>query len=124
LNPGQPGAVLTGVGGIGTLKGLEREEEADAGRGCSRLPAGKAGHRRAPCGCCDRPSRDVRSLVPDGKNQAATLGVAARVHVGTSHWLTGRSRVGRGRRAHSALPQGNGRAHDISGLCRNTLNMR
>jgi hypothetical protein len=84
LNPGQPAAVLTGVGAIGTLKGLELEEEADAGRGCSRLPTGKGSAPPAPDG----------PLVQDGNNHAARLGIAAPVHAGTLNWLTGGESIG------------------------------
>jgi hypothetical protein len=85
LNPGQPGAVLTGVGAIGTLKGLELEEEADAGRGCPRLPTGKGTAPPAPDG----------SLVQPGNNRATRLGIAAPVHAGTLDRLTGGKPIGR-----------------------------
>jgi hypothetical protein len=79
---------------IGTLKGLGLDQTAEVGRGfsglsLSGLQAGDADLAAAFGGFCDRWSWGVRSLVQDGNQFAARLGLSAGVYAGTEQYLTG-----------------------------------
>lgn len=84
---------------ISALKGLGFDEEADIGRTqfgpalagleLSELQAGARGIQQAFDDFCDRWSWGVRSLVRDGSQFAARLGLTAQVHDGTEDYLTG-----------------------------------
>jgi hypothetical protein len=79
---------------IAALKGLGFDEEADVGRGFSGLAlsgeqAGHAGLQQAFAGFCDRWSWGVRSLVQDGSQFAARLGISAGIYADTEGYLVG-----------------------------------
>ena len=79
---------------IGALKGLGLDETAEVGRGfsglsLSGLQAGHADLATAFGGFCDRWSWGVRSLVQDGDQFAARLGLSAGVYADTEQYLTG-----------------------------------
>ena len=78
---------------IGALKGLGLDETAEVGRGfsglsLSGLQAGHADLATAFGGFCDRWSWGVRSLVQDGDQFAARLGLSAGVYADTEQYLT------------------------------------
>ena len=78
---------------IGALKGLGLDETAEVGRGfsglsLSGLQAGHADLAGAFGGFCDRWSWGVRSLVQDGDQFAARLGLSAGVYADTEQYLT------------------------------------
>lgn len=82
---------------IGALKGLGFSETAEVGRGfsglsLSGLQAGHADLAGAFGDFCDRWSWGVRSLVQDGSQFAARLGVSAGVYADTEKYLTGVAR--------------------------------
>src|ERR1700742_4197682 len=79
---------------IGALKGVGIDETAEVGRGFSGLAltglqAGQADLAGAFGDFCDRWSWGVRSLVQDGSQFAARLGLAAGVYADTEQYLTG-----------------------------------
>jgi len=79
---------------IGALKGLGFDETAEAGRGfsglsLSGLQAGHAALEEAFGGFCDRWSWGVRTLVQDGNQFAARLGISAGVYADTEQYLAG-----------------------------------
>ena len=79
---------------IGALKGLGLDETAEVGRGfsglsLSGLQAGQADLAAAFSGFCDRWSWGVRSLVQDGGQFAARLGLSAGIYADTEQYLTG-----------------------------------
>jgi hypothetical protein len=79
---------------ITALKGLGLAETAAAGRGfagvaLSGLQAGQADLASAFGGFCDRWSWGVRTLVQDGSQFAARLGLAAGEYNQTEQYLTG-----------------------------------
>ena len=83
---------------IGALKGLGLDEKAEAGRGFSGLAlpglqTGDAGLAQALGSFCDRWSWGVRTLVQDGNQFAARLGISAGVYADTENYLTGVARV-------------------------------
>src|ERR1700742_1042405 len=78
---------------IASLKGLGLDETAEVGRGfsglsLSGLQAGHADLAVAFGGFCDRGSWGVRSLVQDGDQFAARLGLSAGVYADTERYLT------------------------------------
>ena len=82
---------------IGALKGLGFDETAEVGRGfsglsLSGLQAGHADLASALGGFCDRWSWGVRSLVQDGNQFAARLGLSAGIYADTEKYLTGVAR--------------------------------
>ena len=79
---------------ITALKGLGLDETAEVGRGFSgvSLSGLQAGHpdlAAAFGGFCDRWSWGVRSLVQDGSQFAARLGLSAGIYADTEQYLTG-----------------------------------
>jgi hypothetical protein len=79
---------------ITALKGLGLDETAEVGRGFSgvSLSGLQAGHpdlAAAFGGFCDRWSWGVRSLVQDGNQFAARLGLSAGIYASTEQYLTG-----------------------------------
>ena len=79
---------------IGALKGLGFDETAEVGRGFSGLAlpglqTGDAGLAQALGSFCDRWSWGVRTLVQDGNQFAARLGISAGVYADTENYLTG-----------------------------------
>ena len=79
---------------IGALKGLGFDETAEVGRGFSGLAlpglqTGDAGLAQALGSFCDRWSWEVRTLVQDGNQFAARLGISAGVYADTENYLTG-----------------------------------
>src|ERR1700759_338251 len=79
---------------IAALKGLGLDETAEVGRGfsgvaLSGLQAGDADLAAAFGGFCDRWSWGVRSLVQDGNQFAARLGLSAGIYASTEQYLTG-----------------------------------
>src|ERR1700761_6692019 len=79
---------------IGALKGLGIDETGEEGRGFSGLnltglQAGQTDLASAFGDFCDRWSWGVRSLVQDGNQFAARLGLAAGVYYDTEQYLTG-----------------------------------
>jgi hypothetical protein len=79
---------------IGALKGLGFDETAEVGRGfsglsLSGLQAGDAGLQQTLGSFCDRWSWGVRSLVQDGNQFAARLGISAGVYADTENYLVG-----------------------------------
>jgi hypothetical protein len=79
---------------IGSLKGLGLDETGEVGRGCSGLAltglqAGQSDLAGAFGDFCDRWSWGVRSLVQDGNQFAARLGLSAGVYYDTEQYLTG-----------------------------------
>lgn len=79
---------------ISALKGLGFDEDADAGRGFTglELSGSQAGDwrvRQAFGNFCDRWSWGVRSLVQDGNQFAARLGITAWVYADTEEHLSG-----------------------------------
>lgn len=79
---------------IAALKGLGFDEEADVGRGFSGLAlsgeqAGHAELQQAFAGFCDRWSWGVRSLVQDGSQFAARLGISVGIYADAENYLTG-----------------------------------
>ena len=79
---------------IGALKGLGIDETGEEGRGFSLLSltglqAGQADLASAFGDFCDRWSWGVRSLVQDGNQFAARLGLSAGVYYDTEQYLTG-----------------------------------
>jgi hypothetical protein len=79
---------------IGALKGLGFDETAEVGRGfsglaLSGLQAGDAGLQQALGSFCDRWSWGVRTLVQDGNQFAARLGISAGVYADTEKYLVG-----------------------------------
>ena len=79
---------------IGALKGLGIDETGEEGRGFSGLSltglqAGQADLASAFGDFCDRWSWGVRSLVQDGNQFAARLGLSAGVYYDTEQYLTG-----------------------------------
>ena len=79
---------------IGALKGLGIDETGEEGRGFSGLSltglqAGQSDLASALGDFCDRWSWGVRSLVQDGNQFAARLGLSAGVYYDTEQYLTG-----------------------------------
>ena len=79
---------------IGALKGLGFDETAEVGRGfsglsLSGLQAGDGGLAQAFGDFCDRWSWGVRTLVQDGNQFAARLGISAGVYSDTEKYLVG-----------------------------------
>jgi hypothetical protein len=79
---------------IGALKGLGFDETAEVGRGFSGLAltglqAGHGGLAAAFGSFCDRWSWGVRTLVQDGNQFAARLGISAGVYADTENYLVG-----------------------------------
>src|ERR1700753_1292890 len=79
---------------IGALKGLGIDETGEEGRGVSGLRLtglqGRQGDLPSAFGAfCDRWSWGVRSLVQDGNQFAARLGLSAGVYHDTEQYLTG-----------------------------------
>ena len=79
---------------IGALKGRGFDETAEVGRGFSGLSlsglhAGDAGLQQTLGSFCDRWSWGVRSLVQDGNQFAARLGISAGVYADTENYLVG-----------------------------------
>ena len=79
---------------IGSLKGLGIDETGEVGRGFSGLTltgpqAGQSDLAGAFGDFCDRWSWGVRSLVQDGNQFAARLGLSAGVYYDTEQYLTG-----------------------------------
>src|SRR6201999_2273891 len=79
---------------IGGLKGLGIDETGEEGRGFSGLnltglQAGQTDRASAFGDFCDRWSWGVRSLVQDGNQFAARLGLSAGVYHDTEQYLTG-----------------------------------
>jgi len=79
---------------IGSLKGLGIDETGEVGRGFSGLAltglqAGQSDLAGAFGDFCDRWSWGVRSLVQDGNQFAARLGLSAGVYYDTEQYLTG-----------------------------------
>jgi hypothetical protein len=79
---------------IAGLRGLGLDEEAETGRGFSALAlsgeqAGHAGLQRAFGDFCGRWSWGVRSLVQDGSQFAARLGISAGIYADTESYLAG-----------------------------------
>jgi hypothetical protein len=79
---------------IGSLKGLGIDETGEVGRGFSGLAltglqAGQSDLAGAFGDFCDRWSWGVRSLVQDGNQFAARLGLSAGIYADTEQYLTG-----------------------------------
>ncbi len=79
---------------IGSLKGLGLDETGEVGRGFSGLAltglqAGQSDLAGAFGDFCDRWSWGVRSLVQDGNQFAARLGLSAGIYHDTEQYLTG-----------------------------------
>jgi hypothetical protein len=79
---------------VSALKGLGFDEAADVGRGFSELAlsglqVGNAGLQQAFGDFCGRWSWGVRSLVQDGNQFAARLGISAGLYADTENYLVG-----------------------------------